>query len=233
MRAHTLTALMLSILLLTGCSGLPPVYPGSGSGTYQVKQGDTLYSIAFRYGLDYKSLAHINGIRAPYTIYPNQVLKLRGTAKMPEQDHGPVVSKKPSSKPSAVPKIALPSNVDGWRWPLKGEVIGQFSLANPVNKGIDIAGKSGDSVVAAADGVVVYAGGNLRGYGKLVIIKHTDNYLSAYGNNESMLVKEGDKVSAGKTIARVGSSATNEEMLHFEIRRDGKPVDPLSFLPKR
>mgnify|MGYP002527193347 FL=1 len=108
-----------------------------------------------------------------------------------------------------------------------------FRSTNPVNKGIDIAGKRGQIVVAAADGVVVYAGGNLRGYGKLVIIKHNDNFLSAYGNNETMLVKEGDKVKAGKSITRVGSSAASTEMLHFEIRRDGKPENPARYLPRR
>ena len=104
-------------------------------------------------------------------------------------------------------------------------------MKNPVNKGIDIVGEAGDAVNAAADGVVVYAGGNLRGYGKLVIIKHTDNFLSAYGNNASLAVVEGDEVKAGRTIASVGSTEENKEMLHFEIRRDGKPVDPLLYLP--
>jgi lipoprotein NlpD len=128
-----------------------------------------------------------------------------------------------------VPKASVAS----WRWPLKGRVLNRFSLVQPVNKGIDIAGDIGDTVTASADGVVVYAGGNLKGYGQLVIVKHNDNFLSAYGNNEKMLVKEGEKVRAGKSIARVGKSVANVEMLHFEIRRDGKPVDPLKYLPAR
>ena len=102
-----------------------------------------------------------------------------------------------------------------------------------MNKGIDIAGKKGSSVLAAADGNVVYAGGNLRGYGKLVILKHDGDYLSAYGNNEVILVKEGDAVSKGSVISKVGRSASGEELLHFEIRRDGKPINPLRFLPKK
>ncbi len=231
LRSSWITLLLL--VSLAGCTGLPPNYTAGLSGTYVVRTGDTLYSIAFKYGLDYKSLASINGIRAPYVIYVDQVIKLRGSAKMPDKDRGPTVAKaSPPLKPAPVPK-APSAPVSAWRWPLKGELIGRFSLKNPVNKGIDIAGKRGDKVVAAAAGVVVYAGGNLRGYGKLVIIKHNDTFLSAYGNNETMLVKEGDKVKAGKAIARVGSTAADVEMLHFEIRRDGKPVNPLSYLPTR
>ena len=230
-RKNALAALLCLLLLLAGCAGLPAGYTGDTSGSYKVRKGDTLYSIAFRFGLDYKSLAKINGIGPSYTIYPDQIISLRGSAKLPESDSGPVAASRPRPK-AAPPPVKVPDKpVSGWRWPLKGKVISPFSLKNPVNKGIDIAGKKGQTVVAAADGVVVYAGGNLRGYGKLVIIKHNDSYLSAYGNNDLMLVKEGQKVKAGKSIARVGRSASNEEMLHFEIRRDGKPVDPIRYLP--
>ena len=229
--SRTLCAGVLLYMLLAGCVGLPPVYPGAGEGSYRVRTGDTLYSIAFRHGLDYRSLARINGIAPPYTIYPDQVLRLRGSARQPQKDQGPTISGSAKVATIQSPQHDLPRSVAKWRWPLKGEIVGAFSLVNPVNKGIDIAGKAGDPVLAAADGVVVYAGGNLRGYGKLVIIKHTDNFLSAYGNNASMLVTEGDKVKAGRSIARVGSSAADREMLHFEIRRDGKPVDPLGLLP--
>lgn len=225
-------SLFFCLVLLSGCAGLPAAYTAATSGTYKVRSGDTLYSIAFRYGLDYKSLARINGIQPPFTIYTNQVIKLRGSARLPEKDGGPV-SKPTATAPKKVPSPVKTPNkpVSVWRWPLKGKLISRFSLENPVNKGIDIAGKKGQKVVAAADGVVVYAGGNLRGYGKLVIIKHNDNYLSAYGNNDSMLVKEGEAVKAGKSIARVGKTAADVEMLHFEIRRDGKPVDPMKYLP--
>lgn len=226
---------ILCLVLLAGCAGLPAVYNSVTTGTYKVRGGDTLYSIAFRYGLDYKSLARINDIQPPYTIYVNQVLKLRGSARLPEKDSGPA-GKPPAtaSTRKLPPPIEVPSKpISAWRWPLKGTIISPYSLKNPINKGIDIAGKKGEKVFAAADGVVVYAGGNLRGYGKLVIIKHNDNYLSAYGNNDSMLVKEGESVKAGKAIARVGKSASDVEMLHFEIRRDGKPVDPMRYLPAR
>ena len=237
MKADTrvVVSALLVLSLLAGCVGLPPGY--SAPGLYRVKKGDTLYSIAFRYGLDYKSLARLNGIGPPYVIYVDQMIKLRGTARLPEKDSGPTKTEKRQNRPSPVaktPAIKTPTApVSAWRWPLKGNIIKPFSLKQPVNKGIDIAGKKGDKVVAAADGAVVYAGGNLRGYGKLVIIKHNDTFLSAYGNNASLLVKEGETVKAGKAIARVGSSSTDVEMLHFEIRVDGKPVDPLRYLPGR
>lgn len=227
--------IVLAVLALAACVGLPPDYRGiSGKGTYLVRKGDTLYSIAFRYGLDYKSLAAMNGIRAPYTIYVNQELKLKGSARLPEKDSGPkqaATSQAAASIP--VPPAAPTAPVSAWRWPVDGRVIAAFSLKQPVNKGIDIAGRKGEAVRAAANGTVVYAGGNLRGYGKLVIIKHNDNYLSAYGNNQSLLVKEGQFVEAGKSIARVGTTNDDIPMLHFEIRRDGKPEDPLRYLPER
>ena len=229
---NTAAVLLAVATLLAGCFGLPPVYPGAIPGTYKVKQGDTLYSISFRFGLDYKSMARINGISPPYTIYVNQVLRLRGSARQPEKDWGPAVVRK-QPKTSQPPRVKLPEKISDWRWPLEGKVISEFSLANPVNKGIDIAGRAGCAVVAAADGVVVYAGGNLRGYGKLVIIKHSENFLSAYGNNQDMQVTEGQAVKAGRSIARVGTNAADVDMLHFEIRRDGKPEDPRKYLPAR
>ena len=229
-------ALLLLVFLITGCAGLPPIYTVSGvTGTYLVREGDSLYSIAFRYGLDYKSLARINRVLPPYTIYAGQSIRLRGSAKLLKKDSGPVAARpilKPPSKGAKAPR-APNALVSSWRWPLEGGVINRFSLVQPVNKGIDIAGGIGDTVTVAADGVVVYAGGNLRGYGQLVIVKHNDSFLSAYGNNKKMLVQEGQRVKAGKPIARVGKTAANDVMLHFEIRRDGKPVDPMKYLPAR
>ena len=225
-------ALML-LLLTVGCSGISPIYSVvGGGGSYVVRKGDSLYSIAFRYGLDYRSLARINRVSPPYTIYVNQVLKLRGSEKLPKKDGGPP-KKKLLPKPRA-PKTtqhqSRSEEVTNWRWPLKGKIINKFSLVHPVNKGIDIAGRSGDSVVAAAEGVVVYAGGNLRGYGQLVILKHNNSFISAYGNNQRLLVREGERVAEGKVIAQVGKNALNLEMLHFEIRRDGKPVNPMNYI---
>jgi lipoprotein NlpD len=121
--------------------------------------------------------------------------------------------------------------VSRWRWPSRGKVVRTFA-AN-VHKGIDIAGKRGDPVTSAAAGKVVYAGAGVTGYGSLIIVKHNDTYLSAYGHNERLLVSEGSVVNAGQQIATMGSSGTNSVKLHFELRRQGKPVDPLTLLPKR
>ena len=218
------------VMFQGGCSGLPPVYKLIGDGTYKVRSGDTLYSIAFRYGLDYRSLAKINSIPSPYVIYPDQVLRLQGSAKLLGEDAGPGAGRTLTAATITSKKYNLPSSVGRWDWPVKGEIIAGFSMVKPINNGIDIAAKGGGPVKAAADGVVVYAGGNLRGYGKLVIIKHTNNFLSAYGNNAVLLVSEGDEVKAGRPIARVGGDNVDQKILHFEIRRDGKPVDPLGLL---
>jgi lipoprotein NlpD len=121
----------------------------------------------------------------------------------------------------------------GWGWPSSGVLIGKFSSNGSLNKGIDIAGDLGQPVLAASDGTVVYAGSGLRGYGELVIIKHSDTYVSAYGHNRRLLVREGQQVKVGQTIAEMGSTGTDRVKLHFEIRRQGKPVDPLQFLPRR
>ena len=229
--------LIACLIGLAGCVGLEPGYKSNrAKGYYVVQKGDTLYSIAFRYGMDYKSLAKTNGIKPPYTIYLNQKLSLKNVSLTPLSDSGPyaenVSREKIKKKKAKVAKKRRAKSV-GWSWPLHGEILSKFSLSQPMNKGIDIAGKKDSPVFAAADGNVVYAGGNLRGYGKLVILKHEDDYLSAYGNNEVILVKEGDFVSTGSIISRVGRSASGKEFLHFEIRRDGKPVNPLRFLPKK
>jgi lipoprotein NlpD len=141
----------------------------------------------------------------------------------------------------AAPKPAAPNtpikpvtrSASGWAWPAGGTVIGRFSSNGSLNKGIDIAGELAQPVLAASDGAVVYAGSGLRGYGELVIIKHSDTYVSAYGHNRRLLVQEGQQVKAGQTIAEMGSTGTDRVKLHFEIRRQGKPVDPLQYLPKR
>jgi lipoprotein NlpD len=149
---------------------------------------------------------------------------------------------KPESKPALKPMPEAPpvakaeaqgdddEKVD-WAWPLAGKVVARF--ADPGNKGLDIAGKLGDPVHASAPGRVVYSGSGLRGYGKLVIIKHNPTYLSAYAHNNQILVKEGQNVTKGQKIGEVGATDTDTPKLHFEIRRLGKPVDPLKFLPDR
>lgn len=150
---------------------------------------------------------------------------------------GPAVTPPPAPKPPAAmpaPQIQpVQRSASGWAWPAQGAVIGRFSSNGSLNKGIDIAGELGQPVLAASDGTVVYAGSGLRGYGELVIIKHSETYVSAYGHNRRLLVREGQQVKAGQTIAEMGSTGTDRVKLHFEIRRQGKPVDPQQYLPKR
>lgn len=240
-----------------------------------VSRGDTLYSIAWRYGMDYRQLATLNSIRSPYIIYVGQKIRLSEQAEntgseeltsqgtqvvaVPDDSQGvtevggvqevkpaqPVNTKKMASQPATeevaggtamekpAPAVAQPASAGQWRWPASGRVLSSFSSADPLRKGIDIDGKSGDPVLAARGGNVVYAGSGLAGYGQLVIVKHDEQFLSAYGHNSKLLVKEGDAVKAGQTIAEIGSSGTDSNKLHFEIRRGGKPVDPLQYLPAK
>lgn len=135
------------------------------------------------------------------------------------------------AKPVAMP--TLPGSVSGWGWPVQGPLISRFQSNGSLNKGIDIAGKAGQPVKAAAEGAVVYAGRGLLGYGEMIIIKHDETYLSAYAHNSRLLVKEGDRVKSGQNIAEMGSTGTDRVKLHFEIRRKGQPVDPLVYLPKQ
>lgn len=222
------------------------------SGQYIVQRGDTLYSIAFRFGWDWKVLAARNGIRAPYTIMPGQSIRFSNTPRKTAVAKAPVVApaKKPAPvtpvKPVIAPKqeqrvtvskqtsAPISASAQGkWLWPATGTLIGLFSSNTSLNKGIDIAGKLGQPIVATADGSVVYAGSGLRGYGELVIIKHNDTFISAYGHNRRLLVNEGQQVKAGQHIAEMGSTGTDRVKVHFEIRRQGKPVDPLQYLPKQ
>jgi lipoprotein NlpD len=251
------TLVVITLIGLAACAGDPPRAPvedrrSQGTAarswvptTYSVSRGDTLYAIAWRYGLDYRQLARINGIASPYTIYPGQSLRLKGSPVPVARDDGkPAAAARATGKPAqSAPRVAskpavtsrspAPSGVTGssinWRWPTRGKVVRRFSGA--VHKGIDIDGEAGDPVLAVATGQVVYAGSGIVGYGKLLIIKHNDVYLSAYGHNRRLLVSEGAQVKAGQKIAEKGSSATNSVKLHFEIRREGKPVDPVKLLP--
>ncbi|TBU94770.1 peptigoglycan-binding protein LysM [Pseudomonas dryadis] len=226
------------------------------SGQYRVQRGDTLYSIAFRYGWDWKALAARNGIAAPYIIRVGQVIRFDGqpassapviasapVVSTPSQPSAPVQAppaRAPSqpatpvpSTPATTPVQPVQRSASGWAWPANGAIIGRFSSNGSLNKGIDIAGELGQPVLAASDGSVVYAGSGLRGYGELVIIKHSDTYVSAYGHNRRLLVQEGQQVKVGQRIAEMGSTGTDRVKLHFEIRRQGKPVDPLQYLPRR
>lgn len=233
------------------------------AGQHIVKRGETLYSIAWLYQRDFRELAASNGIASPYTIYPGQKISLTSRRLHAVKPYTPPAARKPPPRPvvNAAPKVVnKPAKVvserkkdtpvkkqpaptptvdkavtssSGWRWPVNGRVISGYSLKMPINKGIDISGKLGEPVAAAASGEVVYAGSDLSGYGRLIILKHNSSYLSAYAHNRELFVNEGDSVKAGQKIAEVGSTGTTEPKLHFEIRRDGKPVDPMGYLPQR
>lgn len=222
----------------------------SRSGFHIVEKGDTLYSIAFRYGFNHRDLASANGISSPFTIYPGQKIDVRKSVvgkklvKKPTLPDTVSKSPTPASKPLPKPVVVESSGQNPpvadvadapliWQWPSSGDLKARFSSKKPVNKGIDLAGSLGDSVSAAAAGTVVYAGQGLRGYGNLVIIKHDDTFLSAYAHASRILVNEKEVVKAGQTIAETGSTGTTEVKLHFEIRKNGKPVDPLLYLPPR
>ena len=252
--------LSATLALLAACSSTPKngvnvvdrngvaQRPAVTTGQYVVRRGDTLFSIAFRYGWDWKALAARNNIAAPFTIVPGQSIRFDGrSGTLPAGGTSTtVVSSSSGSKTTVIKRpgavVAAPAAVaplpagpapKGWGWPSNGILIGKFSSNGSLNKGIDIAGDLGQPVFAASDGSVVYAGSGLRGYGELVIIKHSDTYVSAYGHNRRLLVREGQQVKAGQTIAEMGSTGTDRVKLHFEIRRQGKPVDPLQFLPRR
>lgn len=208
-----------------------------------VRAGDTLYSIAFRNQLDYREVARWNGIGSDYLIYPGQVIRL---SPPPPTVTGDIASRPVEVEPSVKPrpitadaprpdgvKVAPPvvaGGRGGWVWPTEGVVVKGFEPENG-SKGLDFTGKVGQPVVAAAAGTVVYSGNALKGYGELVIIKHDDLRLTAYGHNSTRLVKENDTVTAGQQIALMGMGPENRPLLHFEIRERGKPVNPVPFLP--
>ncbi|WP_019602787.1 peptidoglycan DD-metalloendopeptidase family protein [Teredinibacter turnerae] len=217
---------------LTGCTSgtyKAPVTdrgrpPGERIGHHIVAKGETLYSIAWRYNVDYHALAAANGVGSTYHIYPGQRLTLDVTRVPP----------KPSIKRTTKTVVSAPPKVDpSWHWPASGKLIATFSSNGGLNKGIDIQGKLGEPVHAAAAGIVVYSGSGLRGYGKLLIVKHNAKFLSAYAHNRRLLAKEGERVKRGQKIAEMGSSGTDAVKLHFEIRFDGTPVDPMKYLPRR
>ena len=329
-------------VLLVSCAGSPPPPGGSAStapysqtpdGFYRVKRGDTLHAIAFRFSLDWREIARLNGISSPYTIYPDQMLKLSenalassspatteqggvkiATVPLPSETatrplDAPVASTtsestsetgsaaeasetqavsdpaaqqaatqdpaaaKPTSGPTSEPtpeagrklpaattttqnspvqadpapaspaknlpppQMTVPTTATGdparWAWPTDGRILSSFRADDAARKGIDIGGQKGQPVLATAPGTVVYSGSGLIGYGELIIIKHSDRMLSAYAHNSKRLVSEGQQVGAGSQIAEMGINDRNQALLHFEIRVNGSPQDPLKYLPRR
>lgn len=194
---------------------------------HTVRQGETLYEIAWIYDYDYRDLATTNHLAYPYQIIPGQKLVIKKPSSAQKlatalQKPEPKIATKPADKSK---------KAEAWILPAKGRVLKAYSLkASTLNKGIDIAGKLNSPVMAAQAGKVVYSGSGLRGYGKLIIIKHSDEYLSAYAHNNTLLVKEGDIIEQGQIIAKMGYIDDKNVALHFEIRKNGQPVNPLHFI---
>lgn len=268
-------------LIITACSAsnAAPIVNGWQQSSVQhnyyiVQKGDTLYSIAWAFDMDYRKLAEINHLTLPYSLYAGQRLnmntaltrKVHRVIPVPAHSLKAISTKSQLPSPKSIdknqqvtstslptpgrielPKVQLASaqaevakapgtligkafNSKKWLWPAQGKIVRGFSVLPGGCKGVDIAGKLGEPILAAAPGEVVYSGSGLRGYGNLIIIKHSESYLSAYAFNKTLLVKEGDRVKVGEKIALMGSNDAGKVMLHFEIRRDGKPVNPVQFL---
>jgi lipoprotein NlpD len=271
---------VLSLLMLPACHRHYRPTPAAKSpativkrqlnadGSYYVRKGDTLYAIAFSYGVDPMDVARLNGISSPYTIYPGQKIQLMAPGAGSRNPDGSsavkittvktpaavttrtVETPKPSSSEKLEPAKSEPAksaqvataapppasnsaDPTDWKWPADGRVIRGFVAGDPARNGLDIAGKEGQAITATSAGQVVYSGNGLIGYGELIIVKHSEKMLSAYAHNRVRLVKEGDQVWAGQKIAEMGRNSSDEQLLHFEIRALGKPVNPLTYLPNR
>ena len=209
----------------------------TGAGWYTVKKTDTLYSIAWRYGLDYQQLALWNHIGKDFIIHPGERLILIEPESVAPVAQNKAVSKsidkvEPRTNNKATKAVKAGNKAVKWRWPTSGKIMNTFAANTLDRKGIDIAGKLGQDVHAVASGKVVYSGNGLAGYGNLIIIKHSDIFLSAYAYNQQRLVKEGMVVKIGTIISKMGRHPNRSVRLHFEIRKNGKPVDPLKHLPR-
>lgn len=253
--AAVLAVVLAGGLILSAClggAGVPVTDSGPRSSdepglVHIVREGDTLYSIAWDAGLDYHAVARWNGIAPPYVIKPGQRLRLRppgGTATAPaatastrrlpgapDRELKPYTGSGGASSPAEPAGAGGGMTQSGWIWPANGPILRRFSR-DSANPGIDIGGEAGQTVKSAADGRVVYSGDGLRGYGQLIIVKHNEMFLSAYAHNRKLLVREGDQVRRGQPIAEMGSTGTDRVKLHFEIRKQGTAVDPLQYLPK-
>jgi len=218
-------------------------------GYYTVKPGDTLLRISLEHGQSMQEVVRWNQLENPNRIEVGQVLRVVppiGSEVVVKPVTKPQVVATPASAPqaaasepaapasapaSAASKSALAEDDINWIWPANGTILAGFDDVK--NKGVDIGGKAGEPVLAAADGRVVYVGAGLRGYGNLIILKHNNVYLTAYAHNQTLLVKEDQSVIKGQKIAEMGSSDADRVKLHFEVRRQGKPVDPTKYLPAR
>lgn len=223
--------MLVGSLIVAGCSS------SSDSGsTYTVKRGDTLYAISRSTGTSVRDLARLNNISPPYTIEVGQKLKLSGSTKT-RPTSGKTTTKSSTKTAAVRPSSSVPQSSwppvgqRCWLWPASGKVILPYSTADGGNKGIDISAARGTPVYAAGAGKVVYVGNQLRGYGNLIMIKHSEDYITAYAHNDTLLVNNGQSVKAGQKIATMGSTDAASVRLHFQIRYRATAIDPLRYLP--
>ncbi len=256
-KKFTLVVVCLSVISCVPSGNFAPVADASGyeavptSGSYRVAAGDTLYSIAWRYGADYLALAKANNISAPFAIHTGQIIYLRGkpSTVVSTEVERPIVTvpAPPAERPQQVASVEKTKstepvsprtindtkepnyNVSAWVWPAHGKLLALYSSRN---KGIDIGGSLNAPVYASAPGKVVYAGNGLRGYGNLIILKHNKQLLSAYAYNKRLFVREGEWVKKGQIIAGMGRAQSGIPSLHFEIRKAGLPVNPMNLISK-
>jgi lipoprotein NlpD len=223
-----------AVATATPVSPPPPGFENAGKpGYYTVRQGDTIMQIARERNLQWRDIARWNNLDNADVIEAGQVLRVEPP---PGATATPAAPPPASTQTAAVPRTTPPppppvEEQIALIWPAAGSVIAGYDEAN--NKGVDIAGKAGDPVLAAADGKVAYAGPGPRGYGNLILIQHNNTYLTAYAHNQKLLVKEDQSVKKGQKIAEMGNSDADRVKLHFEIRRSGKPTDPARYLPQR
>ena len=252
--------LAVGVLSACGTATVRPYSPGSSTAasrpaatvptrsvakpgqTVTIRRGDTVYALARIHSITPADLIAWNNLSNPSNIHPGQVLRL-----YPQSSPGTTATTRPAgtsgstagtaaTRPAASTPAATPAPVNSgisWRWPANGALVSRFVSGDATKQGIGIAGASGDDVLAAAAGTVVYSGAGLVGYGELIIIKHNDQWLTAYGHSRKRLVNEGQNVRAGERIAEMGRTSASRDMLHFEIRHNGKPVDPLRYLPRK
>ena len=257
LKTLVLSSAVVATVVLSGCASKPQVNNSARYATapnfYTVRSGDTLSGIAARYGLSYLSIAEMNDIAPPYRIYVGQSIRLkagnaprttstrpvtqaapiqRQTVTLPTTPAtpAPVTSTTTTTTSSTTPSTPVRSSTLRWVKPSQGAVIAQFNLASNI-KGIRYGGNVGDPIYAAADGQVVYAADGLKEYGNLILIKHIDGYITAYAHNSKMNVSSGQNVTAGQKIAEMGSSGATRTMLEFQVRLDGKPINPTQVLP--
>ena len=251
-------SILVSVFLIACGRSTPVVETPFNPDVYIVQSGDTVYSISWRYQRDFREVIRWNRLASPYTIYPGQELVINQGSRAAAPTAKPAAQTRPAettvttrplkkqntaSTPQKLPEVAVQpapgtpqpaanSGNNRWRWPVRGPLISSFSNQAIDRQGIDIKGTAGAPVIASRAGRVVYSGSGLLNYGRLVIVKHSETFLSAYAHNSQLLVKEGQTVKSGQKIALIGKDNKGVAKLHFEIRKDGTPVDPLKYLPR-